>query len=136
MKTNVTECNIIDIPKIEDYRGNIAVIEKQVLPYAVKRVYYLYDVPSTAARGGHAHKNLYQCLIALSGSFDVLLHDGETSTKVTLNKPDKGLMITPGIWRELDNFSSGAVCLVLASEEYLEEDYIRDFDVFTQYKKA
>lgn len=131
---SITDIQIVEIPKIEDHRGNIAVIEKEVLPYEVKRVYYLYDVPSTAARGGHAHKNLYQCLIALSGSFDVILNDGENSTTVTLNKPDKGLLITPGIWRELENFSSGAVCLVLASEVYLEEDYIRDFSAFKEYK--
>ena len=133
--TTVEDIRIIDIPKIEDHRGNIAVIENQVLPYDVKRVYYLYDVPSTAARGGHAHKNLYQCLIALSGSFDVKLNDGTTTKTVTLNKPDKGLLITKGIWRELENFSSGAVCLVLASEVYLEEDYIRDFDAFLEFKK-
>lgn len=131
---SITDIQIVEIPKIEDHRGNIAVIEKEVLPYEVKRVYYLYDVPSTAARGGHAHKNLYQCLIALSGSFDVMLNDGKNSTTVTLNKPDKGLLITPGIWRELENFSSGAVCLVLASEVYLEEDYIRDFSAFKEYK--
>lgn len=134
--TTISDIQIIEIPKIEDHRGNIAVIEKEVLPYAVKRVYYLYDVPSTATRGGHAHKNLKQCLIALSGSFDVILNDGENSSKVTLNKPDKGLLITPGIWRELENFSSGAVCLVLASEVYVEEDYIRDFEVFQQFKKS
>lgn len=123
---------IIDIPKIEDYRGNIAVIEKTVVPYAIKRVYYLFDVPSNAKRGGHAHKEQLELLIPLSGSFDVVLHDGKNSQTITLNKPDKGLLIKSNIWRELENFSSGAVCLVLASEVFLEEDYIRDFDAFLQ----
>lgn len=132
----ISDVNIVEIPKIEDHRGNIAVIENRVLPYEVKRVYYLYDVPSSAVRGGHAHKELFQCLIALSGSFDVLLSDGETQKKITLNKPDKGLLITNGIWRELENFSSGAVCLVLASDVYKEEDYIRDFDEFIEYKSV
>jgi len=121
---------IITVPKIEDYRGNIAVIENEVLPFAIKRVYYLYDIPSGAERGGHAHKNLQQFLIALSGSFDVILKDGNETLKVTLNKPNEGLLIKSGIWRELENFSSGSVCLVVASEIYNEDDYIRDFNVF------
>lgn len=124
---------IIEIPKIEDYRGNLAIIEKEVVPFAIKRVYYLYDVPSSAQRGGHAHKNLQQFLIALSGSFDVILNDGKVQKTITLNKPDKGLLITNNIWREIDNFSSGAVCLVLASLEFSEEDYIRYFDDFLKY---
>lgn len=134
MKSSIKDVNIIDIPKIEDYRGNISVIEKDVLSYAVKRVYYLYDVPSNATRGGHAHKNLYQCLIALSGSFDVILRDGIDEMRVTLNKPFKGLVIPNGIWRELENFSSGSVCLVLASKVFNEADYIRDFNKFRIYK--
>lgn len=121
---------IIHIPKIEDYRGNIAVIEKTVVPYDIKRVYYLFDVPSNAKRGGHAHIEQLELLIPLSGSFDVVLHDGISSQTVTLNKPDKGLLIKSNIWRELENFSSGAVCLVLASDVFMEEDYIRDFDTF------
>jgi hypothetical protein len=125
----------IDIPKIENPEGNIAVIEKNVIPFEIKRVYYLYDVPSSAQRGGHAHKNLNQILIALSGSFDVVLKDGKTSNKITLNKPDKGLLINNNIWRELENFSSGAVCLVLASEVFNEEDYIREYDDFLSYLK-
>lgn len=125
---------IIEIPKIEDYRGNLAVIEKEVLPFQIKRVYYLYDVPSTAHRGGHAHKAQQEFLIALSGSFDVVLTTTANETKkVTLNKPNKGLLIDTKIWRELENFSSGAVCLVLASDEFSEDDYIRDFDDFIQY---
>lgn len=122
--------SIIEIPKIEDYRGNLAIVEKEVLPYKVNRVYYLYDVPSTAHRGGHSHKEQLEFLIALSGSFDVVLKDGEQTQKVTLNKPDKGLLINKNIWRELENFSSGAVCLVLASDVFDEEDYIRDYDEF------
>ncbi len=132
--SKVTDCTILDIPKIKDPRGNIAVIEEAVIPFSTKRVYYLYDVPSDASRGGHAHKNLYQFLIAVSGSFDVMLYDGADRQTITLNKPDKGLLITPGIWRELDNFSSGAVCLVLASEVYIEEDYIRDITAFELFK--
>ena len=124
---------IINIPKVEDYRGNIAIVEKDTIPFAVKRVYYLYDVPSTAHRGGHAHKDQLELLIPLSGSFDVVLNDGKTIQKVTLNKPDKGLLIKTNIWRELENFSSGAVCLVLASDVFLEDDYIRDFEAFLDF---
>ncbi len=132
--TTVEDCEIIEIPKIKDPRGNIAVIEKDVIPFEIKRTYYLYDVPSDASRGGHAHKKLYQLLIALSGSFDVMLHDGKSKKIRTLNKPDRGLLIKPGIWRELDNFSSGSVCLVLASAVFDEEDYIRNFEEFKLIK--
>ena len=127
---------IIDIPKIADPRGNLAVIEKDILPYAVKRVYYLYDVPSDAYRGGHSHKEQKEFLIALSGSFEVVLDNGNTKERVMLNKPNKGLLIGTGIWRELENFSSGAVCLVLASDEYLESDYIREYAEFLLAKGA
>jgi dTDP-4-dehydrorhamnose 3,5-epimerase-like enzyme len=126
---------IIDIPKIENPEGNIAVIEKDTIPFDIKRVYYLFDVPCSAQRGGHAHKKLNQILIALSGSFDVVLKDGKTSKKITLNKPDKGLIITNNIWRELENFSSGAVCLVMASAIFDEEDYIREYHDFLSYLK-
>ena len=128
------DIEIIEIPKIKDVRGNIAVIENEVIPFDTKRVYYLYDVPSDATRGGHAHLQLYQFLIPLSGSFDVILHDGKEQKRVSLNKPDKGLLIKPGVWRELENFSSGTVCLVLASDIYKEEDYIRDFEQFVLFK--
>jgi hypothetical protein len=125
--------NIIDIPKIERPEGTIGVVEKEVTPFDIKRVYYLFDVPSSAKRGGHAHKSLSQVLIALSGSFDVVLKDGNSTQTITLNKPDKGLLIDSTIWRELENFSSGSVCLVLASDVYKEDDYIRDYDEFIQY---
>lgn len=124
----------IKIPKIEDRRGNLAVIEKDVIPFVSKRVYYLFDVPSGACRGGHAHKKLYQFLIALSGSFDVVLDDGKTKTTHTLNRPDEGLLIPNGYWRELENFSSAGICLVLASEEFDEGDYIREYEDFLAYK--
>jgi mannose-6-phosphate isomerase-like protein (cupin superfamily) len=126
---------IIEIPKVENSLGNIAVIENDVIPFDIKRVYYLYDIPSSSIRGGHSHKKLQQVLIAISGSFDVVLKDGTSTTTITLNKPDKGLLIKNNTWRELENFSSGAVCLVLASTNYSEEDYIRDFDEFLASKK-
>lgn len=134
--TTVDTVSIIEIPKITDKkgRGNLSVIENDCVPFDIKRVYYLYDVPSDAYRGGHAHKELYQFLIPLSGSFDVILKDGENTKKISLNKPNKGLMIVPGIWRELENFSSGAVCLVLASEVYDELDYIRNYNDFKLFK--
>ncbi|KGO83099.1 WxcM-like protein [Flavobacterium cauense R2A-7] len=122
--------SIIKIPKIEDPRGNLSVIEKDVLPFEMKRVYYLYDVPSGAERGGHSHKEQQEFLVALSGSFDVILNDGKEEKTVTLNKPFEGLLIANGIWRELKNFSSGAVCLVVASDVFEEADYIRDFEEF------
>ena len=125
---------IIEIPKIEDTRGNIAVIEKDVIPFEVKRVYYLYDIPSSASRGGHSHINQLEFLVALSGSFDVVLKDGLNIEKVTLNKPNKGLLIKTNTWRELENFSSGSVCLVLASDVFDEEDYIRDFETFILFE--
>jgi hypothetical protein len=129
------DIEIITIPKIEDVRGNIAVIENDVIPFKVQRVYYLYDIPSTASRGGHSHIEQIEFLVALSGSFDVVLHDGKGSKTVTLNKPDKGLLIKENTWRELENFSSGSVCLVLASDVFREKDYIRDFDEFLANSK-
>lgn len=122
---------LIDIPVIENVLGNIAVLENGIVPFDIKRVYYLFDIPSSSVRGGHSHKKLRQILIAISGSFDVILKDGKSEKKVFLNKPDKGLLIENNIWRELENFSSGAVCLVLASDVFEESDYIRDFEVFT-----
>ncbi|WP_299336977.1 FdtA/QdtA family cupin domain-containing protein [uncultured Psychroserpens sp.] len=134
MKNSIDNIEIIEIPKITDPRGNLAVIEKDSIPYQIKRVYYLYDVPSDAYRGGHAHKEQLEFLIALSGSFEVVLDDGKQKRKIMLNKPDKGLLIPTGIWRELENFSSGSVCLVLASDEFDEDDYIRDYKEFKDYK--
>lgn len=134
---NQTKMNIeiIDIPKVEDYRGNIAIIENDVVPFDIKRVYYLFDVPSSAQRGGHSHKEQLEFLVPLSGSFDVVLKDGTSTKTVTLNKPDKGLLIKTNVWRELENFSSGAVCLVLASHVFDEDDYIRDFNDFLEFVK-
>ena len=126
--------NLISIPKIEDNRGNLSVIENDVIPFEIKRVYYLYDVPAGAERGGHAHIDQKEFLIALSGSFDVVLNDGQNQQIVSLNKPYEGLLINQGIWRELNNFSSGSVCLVIASAVYDEQDYIREFDEFLKLK--
>ena len=126
----------IKLPKIEDRRGNLSVIENNAIPFTSKRVYYLYDVPSGARRGGHAHIEQQEFLIALSGSFDVLIDNGENKDAFTLNKPDEGLLIPKGYWRELENFSSGGICLVLASGEYLEEDYIRNYDDFVAFKNS
>lgn len=136
MKTTLEDIELITIAKISDPdgRGNLSVVEKNTLPFEVKRVYYLYDVPSDAARGGHAHKALQQCLIALSGSFDVVVDDGSDKKIITLNKPNMALFIPNGIWRELENFSSGSVCLALVSEVYDESDYIRDFGNFKLFK--
>ncbi|WP_439151674.1 sugar 3,4-ketoisomerase [Winogradskyella sp.] len=130
------EVQLIDLPKIEDRRGNISVIEKECLPYEIKRVYYLYDVPSDAYRGGHAHKDQKEFLIALSGSFEVLLDNGVDKEIVMLNKPFQGLLILNGIWRELKNFSSGSVCLVLSSDVYIENDYIRNYNEFLNFVKS
>jgi len=132
--STLQNCKILSIPKIEDPRGNLSVIENDVIPFDIKRVYYLYDVPSGAERGGHSHREQYEFLVALSGSFDVILNDGNQQKTVTLNKPFEGLLITNGIWRELKNFSSGAVCLVIASDVFSEEDYIREFEDFLAAK--
>lgn len=127
---------IIEIPKVHEKRGNLAVVDKDTIPFDIKRVYYLYDVPTEAYRGGHAHLKQESLILALSGSFDVVLDDGIKQEKIMLNKPNKGLYIPTGVWRELENFSSGAVCLVLASTEFSEEDYIRDYDGFKSFKKS
>jgi oxalate decarboxylase/phosphoglucose isomerase-like protein (cupin superfamily) len=126
---------IIDIPKINNAKGNIGVVENDTIPFDVKRVYYLFDVPSGAKRGGHAHKKLKQVILAISGSFDVVLKDGKSKEIITLNRPDKGLLIENNIWRELENFSSGSVCLVLASEEFSEADYIRNYKDYLSFLK-
>jgi len=128
MKSSVYDCVILPLNKIHNRAGNITIVEGQTnIPFDVKRIYYLYDIPGGEARGGHAHKELFQLIISASGSFDVLLDDGHNKKIVTLNRPDFGLMVVPGIWRELMEFSSGAICLVLASNKYDETDYIRDY---------
>ena len=132
--STIQNCKIVFIPKIVDPRGNLSVIENDVIPFKIKRVYYLYDVPSGAERGGHSHKEQQEFLVALSGSFDVILNDGNQQKTITLNKPFEGLLITNEIWRELKNFSSGAVCLVIASDVFEEEDYIREFKEFLESK--
>jgi hypothetical protein len=128
-------CKVVKLPKISNRAGNITPLVGEVdTPFSIKRIYYLYDVPSGEDRGGHAHLELEQFIVAASGSFDVILFDGKDEKVVTLNRPDKALHIIPGIWRELNNFSSGSVCLVLASEVYLEGDYIRDKNDFVNKK--
>ncbi len=124
-------CKIVQLPKISDPRGNLTFIEAhRHVPFDIKRVYYLYDVPGGEARGGHAHKQLQQFVIASSGSFDVVLDDGNESKKFHLNRSYYGLLIPTMVWRTLENFSSGSVCLVLASSHYEESDYYRDYDMF------
>jgi dTDP-4-dehydrorhamnose 3,5-epimerase-like enzyme len=128
---SLTQCKVIDLPKIADPRGNLTFIEGgRHVPFDIKRVYYLYDVPGGAERGGHAHKNLHQLVIALSGSFDVVLDDGTQKKRFHLNRSYYGIYICPMIWRELDNFSSASVCMVLASNLYDEADYYRDYREF------
>ncbi|HLW33995.1 MAG TPA: FdtA/QdtA family cupin domain-containing protein [Aequorivita sp.] len=133
--TELDKIELLEIPKISDPdgRGNLSVVEKDLLPFVIKRVYYLYDVPSSSTRGGHAHKQLQQFLIALSGSFDVVLDNGIQRRTITLNRPDRGLLIPNGVWRELENFSSGAVCLSLVSAEYNEHDYIREYGEYLRF---
>jgi len=129
------EIQLLKIPVVEDVRGNLGVIDNGFLPFEFKRIYYLFDVPSNAFRGGHSHIKQQEVLIALSGSFEVTVNDGNKRGSYLLNKPNVGLLIPTGVWRELENFSSGAVCLVLASDIFIEEDYIRDFDKFLASKK-
>ena len=128
---SVEDCKIIDLPKISDPRGNLSFIEGgQHIPFDIKRVYYLYDVPGGSDRGSHAHKSLHQFIVAMSGSFDVVLDDGKQKQRFHLNRSYYGLYMCPMMWRDLDNFSSGAVCMVLASSHYDQADYIRDYQEF------
>lgn len=131
----LNKIQFINFPVVEDVRGNLAFIQNDILPFEFKRIYYLFDVPSNAFRGGHSHINQHEILIALSGSFEVVLDDGGEKRTLLLNKPNVGLPIATGIWRELQNFSSGAVCLVVASHVFDESDYIRDYEEFLDSKK-
>lgn len=137
MKTSkVHDCSVIELASHHsDRKGNLSVVENgKTLPFDIRRVYYLYDVPAGVERGGHAHLSLYQVIIAVSGSFSVTLDDGHLKRTFLLNRPNIGLIVVPGIWRTLEDFSSGAVCMVLASAEYEENDYIRDYSTFTKIK--
>jgi len=133
--SSVYDCSIIELPVNHRLKGNLTVIENNKnIPFDISRVYYLYDIPAGESRGGHAHKELIQLIVAASGSFDVALSDGNVKRTFSLNRPFNGLIVVPGIWRELNNFSSGSVCLVLASHEYDESDYIREYDEFLEWK--
>lgn len=133
--SSVYDCTIIELDKHAHETGNITVVENgKEVQFDVQRAYYLYDVPGGESRGGHAHYELKQLIVAASGSFDVQIDDGKVKRTFTLNRPYQGLLVVPGLWRELENFSSGAVLLVLASSLYSEDDYIRDYDKFIEYK--
>lgn len=135
-KTTVYDCTMIELGKNHREKGNLTVVQNEKeIPFDVKRCYYLYDIPGGEERGGHSHRQLRQLIIAASGSFDVRLDDGLVKRTFTLNRPYQGLLVVPGIWRDLDNFSSGSVCLVLASEVYQKEDYIRDYNEFLEWKR-
>lgn len=135
-KTSVYDCSMVELDKHHHAKGNISVVENgKTIPFEVRRIYYLYDVPGGESRGGHAHKALRQLIVAASGSFTVTLDDGNVKRTFVLNRPYQGLLVVPGIWRTLDDFSSGSVCLVLASELYEESDYIRDYNDFLSYKR-
>ncbi len=134
-KNSVFDCQIVHFPVIHNRAGNITPVQNNIeIPFDIKRVYYLYDVPGGADRGGHAHRDLKQLIIAASGSFDITLDDGVTKKTFSLNRPNMGLYLCPGIWRDISNFSSGAICLVLASEPYDEGDYIRLYDEYKIYR--
>ena len=135
-KSNVFDCSVIQLPRVNAKGGNITAINNlNEISFEIKRVYYLYDVPGGEARGGHGHKELQQLIIAATGSFDLIVDDGFVKRKFSLNRPNIAVYMPAGLWRELDNFSSGSICLVLASMEYSEDDYIRDYDDFIKYKK-
>lgn len=133
--SDIYNCNVVELAQIHNRAGNITIVQNgNFLPFDVKRVYYLYEVPGGSERGGHAHKELYQLIIAASGSFEVILDDGGRKKIIDLNRPNYGLFVVPGIWREIVNFSSGAICLVLVSQKYNPEDYIRDYNDFLIWK--
>lgn len=136
-RTTIHDCKKIDLPKVSNPAGNLTAIQqKEDVPFAIKRIYYLYDIPGGQERGAHGHKNLSQLIVAASGSFEVVLTDGKETVSYYLNRPYEGLLIKPGLWRELKNFSSGSVCLVLASEKYSEDDYLRDYKAFKAFKNV
>lgn len=135
MNNSVYDCVIIPLNKIHNRAGNITIVEGNInIPFDVKRIYYLYDIPGGEDRGGHSHKELQQLIIAASGSFDVMLDDGINKKIVKLNRPNYGLLVVPGIWRELMEFSSGSICLVLASDIYNENDYLREYNNFKSFR--
>ncbi len=133
--TSLKDIELISIPVVHDRRGNLAFLEQDLPGFRFKRVYYLFDIPAGARRGGHAHKEQWEMLVALSGSFDVILDDGKNRRTYRLNRPDRGLVIPPGIWRELENFSANAICMVFNSASFDEADYIRDFHQFGKFKR-
>ena len=133
--SDIYNCNVMELPRIHNVAGNITIVQNGgQYPFDVRRVYYLYDVPGGSERGGHAHKDLEQLIIAASGSFDVVIDDGKNKKVVELNRPYFALYVKPGIWREIINFSSGAICLVLASEKFNPDDYIRDYLEFSKFR--
>jgi dTDP-4-dehydrorhamnose 3,5-epimerase-like enzyme len=133
--SKITDCCTIELPKIHNRAGNLTALNNLTdIPFTVRRIYYTFDIPGGSVRGGHAHKDLRQLIVAASGSFDVILDDGKSKKTISLNRPYNGLLIVPGIWRELVNFSSGAICLVLASQKYDKSDYIREYQEFVNCK--
>lgn len=137
VKSTVYDCSVISLNKIQSNSGNITIVNNFIeIPFEAKRIYYLYDIPGGESRGGHGHRALHQLIIAGSGSFDVTLDDGRNKRTFNLARPNVGLFLPPGLWRNLDNFSSGSICLVLASQVYDERDYIRDYNEFKKYKNG
>lgn len=136
MRSSVYDCSVIELSRHHsDRKGNLSVVENNSsVPFGIRRIYYLYDIPGGEERGSHAHRALYQLIVAVSGSFTVTLDDGNVKRTIILNRPYQGLLVVPGIWRTLDDFSSGSVCMVLASEGYDKEDYIRSYEEFLKYK--
>lgn len=135
--SDIHGCNVVELTKVHNPAGNITIIQNgDHQPFNIRRVYYLYDVPSGSERGGHAHRELYQLIVAAAGAFDVILDDGRNKKIVSLNNPNFGLLVVPGIWREIVNFSSGAICLVMASHKYDADDYLRSYEEFGKWKSG
>ncbi len=135
IKTGLKDLQFVKIPVVKDHRGNLAYLQWGDMPFDFKRVYYIFDIPSGAKRGGHAHLVSKDLLIAISGSFDVIVDDGQERRRIHLNNPETGLVTPNGIWRELDNFSANSICLILNSELFSEDEYIRDYEEFVRFKK-